>query len=286
MAEENAKSTLAQMNQILAEKEAVIDKKKQELISYRKELDDFEAELVKRTNDLKEAQEKLSEEQRAFKLYKQSEEKSIEERWSELRSYEENLEKSMEEVLEEKLLLQSQSVEQMEKDLEKDISLSHTSEQLNLNKLRESVGIPKVEPLTVKAEEPMIQKKEDIEEVVQKSVPEMFNLIQTEVEKNFKMQKPFVLEKTPERMCMKLGTRELRVFDNNPYPELHLVINWKNAKSDTKLQRVITSAARTIPDWQFEAELNQLVCRLLFKADEPTKNLIKKIKECIDKIEG
>lgn len=286
MAGENGKTTLDQMNQILAEKEALIDKKKLELLDYRKELESFESELVKKTKELQDEQQKLREEKTSFEEYRRTEENRIDERWKELQTYEENLKNAMEEVLQEKVKLQSKSVEQLEKELEDESTSLKNDEKINLNTLRESVGLPVAEPL-VKTDEPVVAPQmEVIKTEIPKVVPEMFNTIQAEVEKAFKMQKPFVLEKTPERLCMKLGVRELRVFDKLPYPELHLVVNHKNARNDTKLQRMIASAARTNPDWMFEAEENQLVCRLPFKQDEAPKVLVKKIKECIDVIEN
>lgn len=286
MAGETGKSTLDQMNQILAEKEALIDKKKQDLIDYRKELEGFEAELTERTKELQAGQKKLLEDKASFEEFRRTEENRIDERWKELQVYEENLKKSMEEVLQEKVILQSKSVEQLEKELEDESTSLKSGEKMDLNALRESVGIPVVETV-VKTIEPDVKPvTEELEIEVPKVVPEMFSAIQSEVEKAFKMQKPFVLEKTPERLCMKLGVRELRVFDKSPYPELNLVVNHKNAKNDSKLQRLITTVARTNPDWMFETEDNQLVCRLYFKHDETPKVLVKKIKECIDVIEN
>lgn len=287
MAMENGKSALEQMNQILAQQESLIEQKKQELAEYRKGLEVYEAELIEKTTELKNAQEQLKADRSKFDAYKKSEEEKLSESWKKLHEYEENVQNSMEEVLKEKVLLQSKNMEQLTKEFETENSQLDTMERLNLNLLRESVGIPLVE--SDKVSEVPLKEEEDtieIQEETTKAMPQLFNTIQAEVEKSFKMQKPFVLEKTPERLCMQLGSRELRVFDKIPYPEMNLVINYKNAKNDSKLQRTIASAARTTPDWIFETEQNQLVCRMFFKSDETPKNLIKKIKECIEKIEG
>lgn len=287
MVEESKHLTpLDQMNQILAEKEAVIEKKKKELVDYRKDLEAFETELTKKTQEVKMAQDKLKDEEIAFQQYKQNEENRIDERWKELQIYEDNLKNSMEAVIKEKVTLQTKSREQLEKELDDETSTSNQSMRMDLNALRESIGIQ-----TVEVDEKKLQQSVDLtpeiqKSVVQKSIPKMFDNIQTEVVRVFKMQKPYVLEKTSELMCIKLGARELRVFDKVPYPEIDLVFNYKNAKSDSKLQRLITSAARTTPDWMFETEVNQLVCRLLFTHDEDPKVLIKKIKECIEVIEN
>lgn len=279
-------SPLEQMNQILAMQESVIEKKRNELAEYRKGLEAFEEELIAKTTELKNGQEQLKSEISKFKAYKESEEEKLSENWKKLHEYEENLKASMEEVLREKVVLQSKNMEQMTKEFETENTPMNIQERLNLNALRESVGIPQVTEVKVDVQ-PLEQEGPKIEvQEVSKIMPEMFNTIQAEVEKSFKMQKPFVLEKTPERLCMKLGPREFRVFDKSPYPEINLVINYKNAKNDTKLQRTIASAARTTSDWIFETEQNSLVCRMFFKNDETPKNLIKKVKECIEKIEG
>ena len=49
---ENGKSALDQMNELLAEKESVIDRKKQELVEYRSSLESFETDLVAKTKEL------------------------------------------------------------------------------------------------------------------------------------------------------------------------------------------------------------------------------------------
>lgn len=283
---ENGKSVLDQMNEILAQKEAVIDKKKRELVEYRNSLEIYEKELIAKTEELQRGQNTLQEEKDSFNAYKLSEEKRIDERKIELKMYEENLQKSMEEVLKEKLIIQSLSTEKLEKEIEETASLQTSSAQLNVDMLRKSVGIEVAES---KQSKELEQVKTVIveQQAVIKPIPEMFMNIQEEVKKVFKVQKPYAVELSSERLCMKIGAMELRVFDNEEpkFPELHLVISHRNAKSDSKLQKITTSLSRVMTDWIFDIEVNQLVCRRLFDRNEEAKVIVKSAKDCLNKLE-
>lgn len=281
---ENGKSALDQMNELLAEKESVIDRKKQELVEYRSSLESFETDLVAKTKELQEEQEKLREEKTTFERYKLSEENRIEERWEELKAYEANLQKSMEEVLKEKLVIQSLSREKLEKELEETASIQTSSMQLDIDMLRKSVGIDLPDKTPEKGAESTMTVIVGSQTEI-KPIPEMFVKIQEEVKKSFKIHNPYALELNSERLCMKIGAMELRVFDAKDFPELHLVISHKNAKSDSKLQKTTASLARVLPDWAFDIDVNQLVCRRRFEHSENAKNLIKSAKDCLTKLE-
>lgn len=273
-------SPLEQMNRLLSEKEAVIDVKLEELKQYRQELTEFESQLAQKAAEVKRAQKELA-----------AEKESIKNRWDELREYEKNLEASMSEVLAEKVLIEQRSMSDLEKMLKRDELLQETaaSSEFDLNALKQSVGIDVpnfgTSPETEKEE---LAENEDIEE--ENTIPSIYALIQSEVTRKFKSPKPYVLEETKLCLCMQLGSRELRVFDNgidetDTRPVMHLIIGHKNAKNDSKLQRKIVSLARILPDWDFETKENQLTCIYYYEKQQDAKTLISKLKECIEKVE-
>lgn len=294
---ENGKSALAQMNQILADKEALIDKKKKDLADYRQELGVFEAELSQKTKELQEAQEKLRADEEAFRIYKQSEEEKIAERWNEIKVYESNLQKSMEEVLSEKVRLEAQSVELLEKELLEQDEAGLLNEGLNLSALRHAVGIEaevaqaetgNQEEETEVSESEISSESRDKEQVVQQThpvTPELFINLQKDVEKQFKSKRPYVIDMTPELLCMKIGSIELRTYNEKPYPKLHLVVNYKNANTDAKLQKKIGLLGRVIPDWRFITESAYFVAEFYIEKPNDTKAIVSKVKECMEKME-
>ena len=83
-------------------------------------------------------------------------------------------------------------------------------------------------------------------------------------------------------------TNHFFLFDANKekdFPELHLVISHKNAKSDSKLQKTTASLSRVLPDWLFDIDVNQLVCRRYFDRNEDAKVVVKSAKDCLNKLE-
>lgn len=292
---ENKSSALEQMNQILADKEALIDKKKKELAAYRQELGVFETELSQKTKELQEAQEKLRADEEAFRIYKQSEEEKIAERWNEIKVYESNLQKSMEEVLSEKVRLEAQSVELLEKELLEQDEAGLMNEALNLNALRQAVGIDatvvsqpgkdKQEEQTEVSESVVPPESTDVTEDTEVLMPELFINLQKDIEKQFKSKRPYVIDMTPELLCMQVGSIELRTYNGNPYPKLHLVVNYKNANTDAKLQKKIGLLGRVIPDWHFITESTYFVAEFYIEKPSDTKTIALKVKECMEKME-
>ncbi len=269
-------SPLEEMNEILTRKEAVIDSKLEELRNYHKELKEFENQLSEKAAEVKKAQDEVA-----------LEKERINQKWDEIHSYEESLQTSMAHVLAEKVELEKRSVSDLESLLNSEEILEEqsVSSNFNLNALRQSVGIdvPKY------SAEDASQEKH-IETVVEEVVPEIYKEIQQEILKKFRSPKPYVLEESNQFLCMQIGTRELRVFDNgvdekNPRPVIHLIIGHKNARNDSKLQRKLASLGRVLPDWDFLPMENQLLCMYYYEKNQDAKSLISKLKECIEKVE-
>lgn len=267
-------SALDEMNHILEEKKAAIDEKLSELRKERHSLEEFKSELTSITNEIKVKQKALDER-----------EQMLNDREEKIKEYEHNFEEQMEKILEEKVKLEEQSKEQFLKELEIDADEDLKTEDFNLNELRASIGLT--------LEDGVLEEEKENKEAtmpVQEVLPSLYGELQQELIRQFKSQKVYVLEETPLCLCMQLGNKEFRVFangidKNNSNPVLHLVINHKNAKRDSKLQQKIAMLSRVIPDWEFVAEANQLVCVYYYDNEKDAKTLISKLKECIKNLE-
>ena len=260
------KSALEQMNEILIDKEKVIDRKREELDAYMTELKGFETELMQKTQELQAWQERLKES-----------ETQLNKKWEELRTFEANLQNTTNEVLQEKVKLEQLNKERLESELQTTNTLG-IGARLDLNSLRSSIGIA--------VQEPVVPHVPDVkEETPTDEIPEFMLHIQEEFEKAFPQPKNYVIETKPELFCMKIGDKELRVFNKEPLAELHIVVNHKNAKNDSKLQRKLTLLARSTSDWVFEPEDNHLVCKMYFTKETKPELIINRCKEGIKKIE-
>ena len=260
------KSALEQMNEILIDKEKVIDKKREELDAYMVELKNFENQLVQRTQELQ-----------AWQLRLEKNERNLNAKWEELRTFETNLQNTTNQVMQEKVKLEQLNKERLESELQMNNSIGNDT-RLDLNSLRASIGID--------VQEVDVSKVQDVkEEAPVEEIPEFMLRIQEEAEKAFPQPKNYVIETKPDVFCMKIGEKELRVFNKEPLPELHIVVNHKNAKNDSKLQRKLALLARSVPDWVFEPEDNHLVCKMYFTKETKADLVISRCKECMKKIE-
>lgn len=274
---ENGVNVLEQMNQILADKERVIDEKR---IALQKEMDElkaYENELVQKTLELKSAQEAL-----------ENEKQELAARWEKVEEYEKNLEASMSKVLEEKVNQELKNKEILEKELA--VTVPETKEEkLDLNKLRASVGIPVAVTETEVVQENTVDEKKEAEESEEKKrLSEVISRIEVEAAKVYREPKNYVLEVTPWMLCMQIGNKEMRVFvkeDGSPC-EVHVVVSHRNAESDTKLKKKFPLWQREIPDWEFVTTANQLVAKMFFTPDTDAKVVVSKVKECIKNIDG
>lgn len=285
-----ALSPLMEMNQIMAEKEAVISQKLEALKAKDAALKKFEKELAAKVEELKQEQQKLRQEREEFISCRQREQESMESRWKEVRAYEENLNRSMEMVMAEKVEQERRGRDAFEKQLDAEISLGEDV-ALALDEFRRAIGIepeagqvpetPVMEDMVSETPGHELWEEEPMPELQEEAVPEMFGRIQKEVEKVFKRQKPYLLECTRTHMCMQIGKHEFRVFDKDPHPELHLIMNQKRVRNDS-----IAMWGRMLPNWTFEARDSYLACEMLFTSDTNESMLVKNAKECMEKIEG
>lgn len=274
-------SPLEQMNQLLTEKEKVINAKMNELKTYRMELNEFEKQLSQKAAEVKRAQEENA-----------LENGRIKKKWEEIKTYEKNLEASMAHIMMEKVELEKRSMSDLENFLDSsNVPLEkNPTAGFDLNALRQSVGIDVPDSGTKDTAIYEESLEEPEQAGMEETVPEIYGAIQQEVLKKFRSPKPYVLEETKQFLCMQIGTKELRVFANgvderHPQPVIHLIITHKNTRTDTKLQRKLASLGRVLPDWDFETGENQLTCIYYYEKTQDAKSITGKLKECIDKLE-
>lgn len=282
-------SPLEQMNQILSDKEAVIDSKLEQLKTYRKELTDFENQLKEKVSEVQKAQFEIA-----------SEKEAIQKAWDEIHVYEKNLETTMEQVLAEKVLMEQRSMSDLKKMLEEDDVLcidpkselqeftkaSHHSEEFDLNLLRRSVGIDVPDFGT---NEQAVTEEPDISDTVETTkeeifIPEVFIRMEKEITKSY--PKWTKLEMVPERYCVQFGEKEIRFFDaseETKVPRVEIIVFRKNARTDRRLQGNIAGIERVATDWSISTEENQIVCTMHFTADTKASVVLKKCNEFIKK---
>lgn len=256
-------SAIAQMNEILTKKELLIKEKKEELDAYKKELEIFEQELQNKVEEVKKGQAEILEEK-----------KKIDEAWKEIRAYEEKLQASTNEVLEEKIKFEELQKDFLEKELNEQGN-SDSESRLNLSKLRASIGITVEEPVAheeadgTKEQETV---KEDVDEI-----PTLFRDLEMEIEKSY--SKWNVLEMMKDRYCLKFEEKEIRFFDNEPHPEVQIVVFRRNAKADKRLQSSIVNLERVAPEWHITTDENRVIYTMPFTKDTKTAVVLKKCSE-------
>lgn len=298
---ENKASALEQMNRILAEKEALIEVKMDGLKKTRQELETFASQLKEKTNELHRDQEKLKQDKKDFEKQKRIEEEKIEARWREIQIFEENLQKSMEEVLAEKVRLESLSKEKLEMELKKNDTFDSSIADLDLDELRQFVGIDV--PVIVNENDNEEADEEDHEEVIEAAsanqsdaesmesedgesvseIPQLFLALEKEIEKSY--SKWSKIELLPERYCLEINTRqskEIRFFITDKGPQVDIVVPRKGARMDRKLQSDVVALSRIEPEWHILAEDNRIVCSLRFKEDTQVGMLLKKCSDFIN----
>lgn len=252
--ENSHSSPIEQMNQLLFEKENIINQRKAELESYMIELKTFERELVAKTKELQNWQKRL-----------EKEENKIKEKWDEIKIFEENLAKSTDEILAEKIKIEQMNKERLMSELEVDTS-DESNTRLNLNDLRTSIGIEVPEQVEeVKEEQPV-----DV-------IPELFRKIEKEINKSY--SKWTLLELIPERYCLEIGDKEIRFFEadkKNSLPYVQIIVTRKNAKIDRRLQNNLIGIERIAPDWKLDVKDNQIECTMYFSRETNVSILLKK----------
>lgn len=301
---EQGMTALDRMNQILTEKETAIENKRKklesyekQLVSYKKDLEAFEKDLYVKTKELQERQMKL-----------QEEETRISARWEELKLYENNLEHSMNEVLEEKVKLELKNKELFLEELGSTDTDELIFGSLNLNEMRESIGIvvtqkeeveldigPTVKKEEVESEAVSLVQKENQESDVVSLVEDVPNFgTQSEPENIFKgfqevIEKKYsrwtMLEQTEDMYCLQIAKqRELRIFAGKlPLMELQIVIFHKNANVDKKLSITNTAISRVTPDWGLKCEETHYAWCYRFTKDTAPETVLKICNDFIKK---
>lgn len=253
--EENSHSSpIEQMNQLLFEKENIINQKKAELESYMIELKTFEGELVQKTKELQNWQKRL-----------EKEEIKIKEKWDEIKAFEENLEKSTNEILDEKVKLEQMNKERLMSELKTDSS-SGSDSRLDLNDLRMSIGIAISEQVVENEEKQLIDE-----------IPELFRKLEKEINKSY--SKWNLLELVPERYCLEIGDKEIRFFEadrKNSLPYVQIIVARKNVKTDRRLQNNLIGIERVAPEWKLDVKDNQIECTMYFSKETNVSILLKK----------
>ena len=267
---------LEQMNQILSDKEAVIDAKLQKLEASKRELTEFQQELTLKVKEIQLAQEEITEER-----------KKLADEWEKLQTAQKNLEVSMEKVLEEKVQLEQKNASELSRLLEEETGKGTEEEAFNLDALRQSIGMEtKGKPVpnfgTEKTKAESETAKADTSEPQEPALPELFIQLEKEISKSYtKWNK---LELFPERYCLEVGDREVRFFDageQSPVPYVQIVVFTQNARSSSRLLSSLTAAARVLPEWSIDTRENQIVCTMQFTAETKAAAVLKKCNDFI-----
>lgn len=254
--EGNHISAIEQMNQILFEKENVINKKRLELENYMAELKKFENELVQKTKDIQIWEKRLK-----------SEEQKLKEKSKELQNFEEKLQDSTKEILAEKVKIEQLNKERLEAEL-KDNNYMENDTRLDLNSLRTSIGI------IVPEEKGKVNNEVTTTDQID-PIPDLFRKLEKEIKKSY--SKWSLLELVPERYCLEIGDKEIRFFEaNNTLPYVQIIIMRKNAKTDRKLLNSIIGIERVAPDWRLEVKDNQVECTMFFSKETSASIVLKK----------
>ena len=280
-------SAIAQMEEVLIDKEKIINQKLEELNSTKATLEEFKAKLMQKVNELKAEQEAFAQEKAEFEAHVTAENERIDAAWVEIHEYEEKLKISTDEVLAEKVKFEMLQKERLEQELKADIPYVAPIE--NLSELAAMVGIDMEMSIDTKELENVTENivvedtNANFEE--ENKTSKWFDDFKSVAEKMFTGPKNYVIEITEEHFCMQIGEKELRIFNKEPLPEAHIVVNRKNAKNDAKLQKRLPLLSRAIPDWTFEAEANHLICKMYFTNQTNTELVLTRCKECIEKID-
>lgn len=234
-------TVLEQMNRMLAEKEKGFREKEEQLEERFQKLKEFEAQLLKKGEELKIQMEQIA-----------GEKERLEKRSGELEVFAKTLEESMQQVMEEKLALETVPKKDFSMEWEND-KLDELASELGLKPAGET---------------------QDAE-----TVPAMYRKMQKLVKKQH--PKWSILEITKEHLCIEAGDKEIRVFEGNPVSSVQIVQFVKNAKSNKQLSTKIVGLSRTVPEWSIKCEDNQMVCTYQFSKAVDEENVLGKVHDFI-----
>lgn len=251
-------NVLAEMNNVLARKEEIFKQREEQVQEKLRSLEAFEQKLIAQAKQLKADKEAFKEEVSRKEEELAEQRKEIAAKWEEVRSYEAKYQASMEELLSEQVKLQEKDNKQLEQTLQKETEAIMAS--------------------TVSAELKQLMSELDDEEPEnkEKEVPPIIK--QFEAASYAVFPKGFVIEKTPERICLSIGSREIRIFASDT-PEIHVV---ESRKNDKKLQMEIVQMNRVQSLWQFEYKENHLVGRMQFSSKASAEGVLKEAKKVIE----
>lgn len=237
----NSAHVLEEMNNFLSKKDELFAARERKIAENLEQLKAFEERLLKQATDLKAEKEALQAERNKFEEEVASKEEmlrtsqaQIEEKWKEVYDYETKCQEAMARLVAEELKEQMSEMKSLEEKLQKESeTISDTS---SFSALKAIMG--ELEGVVTVAEE-------------------KDNNILTAYEAASKKVFPncYVIEKKPQRLCIAVGTRELRIFAGEN-PEIHIVENKKNEK---QMDTDVIHLNRLQTDWSFTFKDNHLI---------------------------
>lgn len=253
-------NALDEMNEVLAKREEIFTQREKQIENRMNELKNYELRVMEAAKKLQQDNEKfkkLVEEKNAEFIEKQ---KAIDIEWEKIHEYEEHCKRSMERVIEEQVKLQEKDNAQLEAafktEQEKIAGTSSALDEL-MASLDTSGIVPNFGTLeTVDDTENRIEEKTD-------DIPELLKAFEKAAKKVF--PKGNVQELIPERFCMIVGTRKIRVFVNG-YSKSNLpyVCVLEQKKDSKKLQQDIVQKNRMQSEWEFDYKENHFTSCMPF----------------------
>ena len=256
-------SILQQINNLMEEKEAVYRKREEQLQEYHSRLKEFEKQLTEKVKELQEKKKELEER-----------EKELQRKQNELETYEKNMQESIDMLLSEKMKLESRNKEQLE-DIQRkeEENLRDEWENSELEKLGASLGIAL--PSILEKDESEKGNFEEAELTTYgEKIPELFQEMEKVVKKKY--AKWDVIEILPERFCVQVGDKEIRVFHRQPIPLVQIVMYKRAAKTDKKIQTKIVAICRIEPEWSITCEENNIICSMAFQKETEVELVLEK----------
>ena len=233
-------NVLAEMNEFLNRKDELFAAREKAIEEKFEKLTVFEERLLEQATSLKKEKETLQKEREAFaeeveetRKKFESQKAEIDAKWQEVYDYEENCQAAMERLVAEELKGQLQEMQKLEQQLNQEQTNMSDSEKYSA--LETLMG--ELEGVTTK------------QEAQEESILNSFEKVHKKVFPN-----SYVAEKKNNRLCITVGTREIRIFAGEQC-EIHIV----EKKESNKMDSEVVYLNRLQTEWTFNYKDNHLM---------------------------
>ena len=255
-------NVLEQMNDFLSKKDDLFAAREKKIQEQQEQLKSFEQRLIKQATELKEEKDALQKEREKFMEEVAQKEKEfnnqqaqLNAKWQEVYDYEASCQEGMTRLVAEALKEQMAEMKDLEKQLQNESDISDTSGFSQLKSI-----MAELEGVVTEAEEKNSSMLESYEIAAKNIFPN-----------------GYVADKKSHLLCIKVGTRELRIFAGDN-PEIHIVENKKNGK---QMDSEVIHLNRLQTEWSFSFKENHLIAVRSIEESSAPESVLRQTKKAM-----